>query len=189
MASLYRSLVVAGVIALWAPSPASAQPGQQNNLDAEELINQLQPRTRGIRVPGAPPPATAPAMPQAAATTAPADTPAASLSVHFATGSVRLTPAAERTLDELGRALASQQLSPYRFRIEGHTDTVGSRDLNQSLSERRAVAVREYLAVRHGVSPTRLEAIGFGESQLLVATPDETAEVRNRRVQVINLGS
>ena len=51
-----------------------------------------------------------------------------------------------RTLDELGRALASKDLAAYRFRIEGHTDTVGSRDYNRALSERRAEAVVDYVA-------------------------------------------
>ena len=46
------------------------------------------------------------------------------LSVQFRTGSAELTPAARRTLDELGKALSDAQLAPYRFRIEGHTDTV-----------------------------------------------------------------
>ncbi|WP_043335057.1 OmpA family protein [Belnapia moabensis] len=185
------TLLMLGMAALLAPGQAGAQRSQADNPSMQELIEQLQPgSTRGIRVPGQAPSSPAPATPAAQrTTTAPPGTAAASIMLRFATGSATLTPEAERSLDELGRALASPDLAPYRFRIEGHTDTVGSPGLNQALSERRAAAVRDYLTTRHGVSATRLESIGLGESQPLVATPDETAEARNRRVQVINLGS
>jgi len=199
-------LAAAAGMALVASMPAFAQRGPAATPDLQQLIDQLQPSTRGIRVPSeAPPPMAqpgsttpqaAPARPSADAmpasapgTTAPPGLPAASLTVLFAMGSATLTPAAERTLDVLGRALTSAQLAPYRFRIEGHTDTVGSAELNQALSERRAAAVRDYLASRFGVDPSRLEAVGLGQNQLLVHTPDETPEPRNRRVQVVNLGA
>jgi outer membrane protein OmpA-like peptidoglycan-associated protein len=121
-------------------------------------------------------------------TTAPAGVPAASIIVTFASGSATLTPQAEAALAPLGRALTSTDLTPYRFRIEGHTDTVGDTVMNQTLSECRAAAVRDYLVTRFGVDPGRLEAVGLGETQLLVPTRDETPEGRNRRVQVLNLG-
>ncbi|MBL6456907.1 OmpA family protein [Belnapia sp. T6] len=186
-----RTLALVGAISLLAPPRADAQFAPATNPSMQDLIEQLQPTTRGIRMPGQAPAAPAPEQPAraAAGTTAPPGMPAASLRVLFASGSASLTPAAEQSLDSLGRALSSQQLAPYRFRIEGHTDTVGSQSLNQALSERRAMAVRDYLANRHGIDPSRLEAVGMGEGQLLVATPDDTAEARNRRVQVINLGS
>jgi outer membrane protein OmpA-like peptidoglycan-associated protein len=61
-------------------------------------------------------------------TTAPADVPSASITVTFPSGSAELTPAAEAALLPLGRALSSQDLDAFRFRIEGHTDRVGPRD-------------------------------------------------------------
>jgi outer membrane protein OmpA-like peptidoglycan-associated protein len=130
-----------------------------------------------------------PPAPQWTDTTAPAGVPAVSITVTFATGSARLTPAAEAALAPLGRALNSPDLAPYRFRIEGHTDTVGSAAVNQELSERRARAVRDYLIQRFNVDPARLEAVGLGQSQLLVPTGDNVPEARNRRVQVLNLGN
>lgn len=199
-----RSLSLLGIGALLVlappggPTGAMAQRSQGDGPVLRDLIQQLQPQTRGIRMPSestAPTPAGTPASPPAAmppprlaTTTAQAGVGAASISLRFATGSAELTPAAARSLDALGRALASPQLAPYRFRIEGHTDTVGGAELNRSLSERRAMTVRDYLAGRYGVGADRLEAVGLGESQLLVPTPDETAEARNRRVQVVNLG-
>jgi outer membrane protein OmpA-like peptidoglycan-associated protein len=186
----------------------------QGNPSADQIINSLRPTgnlaqggTRGIRLApssDAPTPAAtaAPSAAQpariasskpvampAAPTPAPSGGPSVNLTVIFATGSTELTPEAVRTLDELGRALASADLAAYRFRIEGHTDTVGSKESNQALSERRAAAVVAYISKKFGVNPARLQAVGMGADGLLVPTPDQTAEPRNRRVLVINLGA
>jgi len=125
----------------------------------------------------------------APATTAPAGTPAVSITVQFPTNSASLTPASEQALAPLGQALASPELAPYRFRIEGHTDTMGPDEANRALSQRRAEAVRDFLTQRYNVPAARLEAVGLGESQLLVRTGDNQAEQRNRRVQILNIGS
>jgi outer membrane protein OmpA-like peptidoglycan-associated protein len=117
----------------------------------------------------------------------PSAAPSVSLTVTFPTGSATLTPHAEQVLAPLGRALSSAELAPFRFRIEGHTDTVGDAAANQVLSGRRAAAVRQHLIERYGVVGSRLEAVGLGELRPAVATPDNTAEPRNRRVQVVNL--
>ncbi len=177
------------------------------NPSADDIIKSLKPTgnilggTRGIRPakPAAPAPA-APAKKAAAAVSAvpraaapapaaTAENPSVSLTVQFATGSAELTPAAMRTLDELGRALSSASLAGYRFRIEGHTDTVGSRALNQALSERRAQSVVAYLESKFNVSADRLQAVGLGEAGLAVPTGPQVAEPRNRRVQVVNVGA
>lgn len=139
--------------------------------------------------PGAPP-AAQPSMPPpavAGGTTAPAGMAAVSITVNFATASFAITPQAAATLGSLGRALASPELRPYRFRIEGHTDAEGDAGMNMNLSRKRAEAVREFLLRNFPVAPNRLIAVGFGESQLLVPTPDGVPEARNRRVQVVNL--
>jgi outer membrane protein OmpA-like peptidoglycan-associated protein len=118
-----------------------------------------------------------------------AGAPSVNLTVDFATGSAELTPQARRTLDQLGKALSSQDLGKYRFRIEGHTDTVGSAEANLSLSQQRAQAVAAYLEGTYGIAPSRLQPIGMGEQGLLVPTPPQTPDARNRRVEVINLGT
>lgn len=128
----------------------------------------------------------APARPVAPA---PAAAPSISLNVLFAINSAELTPQARRLLDELGRALTSADLGPYRFRIEGHTDTTGRPEYNLWLSERRAEAVRDYLVRTFGISPHRLETVGYGQTRLAVPTGDNVNEPRNRRVQIVNIGS
>lgn len=213
------SMLVGLLAAASFASPAMAQRAMDESPELRRMIQQLKPSTRGIRLPaetapvGAPVaapvaspvatpiaattpvaarPAMAPRPAAPAAATAAPDVPSAgqtSLLVRFASGSAELTPEAERGLTILGRALASSELAAYRFRIEGHTDTVGDAALNQALSERRAAAVRGFLTSRFGVDAARLEAVGLGESQPDVTTPDETAEPRNRRVRVVNLGA
>jgi OmpA-OmpF porin, OOP family len=171
------ALLAAGILA---PASGSAQ----SSPSAEQIVKSLTPTSvsgalRGIRV--------GPAAQGRAQ--APTESPAISLSVQFATGSAELSPEAIRILDNLGKALTDQTLVGYRFRIEGHTDTVGTRDYNQELSDRRAAAVVDYLATNFHVDRSRVEPVGMGEDHLLIATPDQTPEPRNRRVQVVNLGS
>lgn len=172
----------------------------QTNPSAQQLINQLTPggtlneTTRGIKpLPpsggAAPTASTAPAGgPVRQAVSVPA-TPSANLNIEFASGSAALTPQATAALDQLGKALTSTSLAAYKFRIVGHTDTTGNADANQTLSEQRAAAVKSYLETKFGVSGARLQSEGVGESDPLVQTPPNTPNMRNRRVQIINLGA
>jgi len=133
--------------------------------------------------------AVAPSLPQPAAPVPQATAPSIDLTVQFQSGSAELTPEAARTLDELGRALSSDALASFRFRIEGHTDTTGSYGLNMALSQARAARVAEYLQSKFSVAASRLQPVGRGQDSLKVQTPDQTSEPRNRRVQVINIGA
>jgi outer membrane protein OmpA-like peptidoglycan-associated protein len=108
------------------------------------------------------------------------------LNVQFRTNSAELTPEAVHILDDLGRALSSETLAPYRFQIVGHTDAPGSADLNKVLSQRRAQAVVDYIVTKYGVSPERLDAFGVGSEDPLV--PTSKSEWHNRRVQIVNVG-
>lgn len=155
-----------------APNPAPAAPPVMGSA----------PSAMPTPAPAIPPPAVA------RDTTAPAGMAAVSITVNFATASHALSPQAAMALTSLGRALASPELRPFRFRIEGHTDTEGDAAMNMLLAERRATAVREFLLKSFPIAPFRLIAVGMGEAQLLVPTPDNMPEPRNRRVQIINLG-
>ncbi len=135
----------------------------------------------------APRPTMASAAPAAKPVAADADAPSLDISILFANGSAELTPSAIKSLDTLGQALASPDLAASQFRIEGHTDSVGSKDDNRALSARRAAAVVDYLTHKYRIAPTRLQSVGKGEDDLLVPTGDEVPEPRNRRVRVVNI--
>lgn len=108
-------------------------------------------------------------------------TPGVNLSVQFALGSDKLTPADRALLDTLAAALKHPQLAADRFAVAGHTDTSGDARVNLELSCARALAVRGYLAGQ-GVPPQRISAYGFGSTRLL-AEQAPTAPV-HRRVEV-----
>jgi|CXWL01.1.fsa_nt_gi outer membrane protein OmpA-like peptidoglycan-associated protein len=108
-------------------------------------------------------------------------TPGVNLSVQFATGSDRLTPADRALLDQLAAALRAPALAAGRFALAGHTDTTGDAGINLELSCARALAARAYLAGK-GVAADRLWAYGFGSTRLLDA--DEPAGAANRRVEI-----
>jgi outer membrane protein OmpA-like peptidoglycan-associated protein len=122
-------------------------------------------------------------------TTQPATARSVDVTVNFASGSAALTPDAMHTLDAIGKALSDNRLAQYRFDIEGHTDTVGTKDYNKALSMNRAEAVVTYIETKYGIAASRLQAIGKGSDDLLVATPDQTPEPRNRRVRLVAVGA
>lgn len=74
-----------------------------------------------------------------------------------------------------------------RLEVEGHTDSVGSDEYNQKLSENRAGAVRDYL-VAQGLAQESVSAVGFGESQPVVDNDTAANRQKNRRVELIVSG-
>lgn len=73
-----------------------------------------------------------------------------------------------------------------RIRIAGHTDNVGNPRTNQTLSEQRARAVRDYL-IAQGIDGGRIEAVGFGDQQPVASNDTEEGRARNRRIEAIEL--
>jgi outer membrane protein OmpA-like peptidoglycan-associated protein len=105
---------------------------------------------------------------------------ALSLPVPFAFDSADILPSAKPQLDAIAAGI--RMLSPaQRVVIEGHTDAVGSESYNESLSQRRAQSVRHYLVTAHGIEPSRLAAVGLGETSPLPGRGPTAGE--NRRVQ------
>ncbi|HXU16957.1 MAG TPA: OmpA family protein [Terriglobales bacterium] len=105
--------------------------------------------------------------------------------VLFKTGSYELAPGARERLAKVsGILLAYPTL---HVQIEGHTDSVGSDEYNQDLSEKRAGAVRDYF-VQQGIAADSIESRGFGKTQPIAT--NETAEGRqqNRRVELVLSG-
>ena len=107
----------------------------------------------------------------------------ASLLMTFATDSSELTSDTVRMLDTVAKALQSDQLAGFSFRIEGHADPRGGDEWNQQLSQKRATAVVAYLIERHGILPERLAPVGKGSSELIDKKNPNAAV--NRRVTIV----
>jgi len=107
----------------------------------------------------------------------------ASLQIGFEFDSFALTEHAVRQLHPLGMALKSADLAGVTFNLEGHTDAVGDAAYNQKLSEQRAVAIKQHLVSNYQIPSQHLNAVGFGETDLLrPQTPDDAS---NRRVRIL----
>lgn len=101
--------------------------------------------------------------------------------ITFAYDSSTVQPQFRQTLDQVADIL-SQYKQTY-IDVYGHTDSTGSDSYNQALSERRAVAVADYLASR-GVQPARIGTRGFGKSQPIASNDTDAGRAANRRVEI-----
>lgn len=110
------------------------------------------------------------------------------LTVNFGFDSAQLLPETIPNLSSLGRALQSPQLAPYRIRIEGHTDSIGSPPYNQELSQRRAQAVKAYLVQHFDITPDNLVTTGRGELEPIDSNETPQGRLHNRRAEFVNLG-
>ncbi len=106
--------------------------------------------------------------------------------VAFAFESATLTPAAKSTLDEFADKLKSENQNVY-VEIQGHTDSAGSAAANLALGERRAEAVRYYLATKTGFPLHRMNAISYGETAPVTNNKTRANRAQNRRVALIVL--
>jgi OmpA-OmpF porin, OOP family len=102
--------------------------------------------------------------------------------VHFATGSSELDQGDQETIR--GVAAVMQGNPALIATIEGKADTVGSQELNEKLSQRRAQAVFEALVYTNKVPENRVELKWTGEQLPTVSTADEEALRTNRVVEI-----
>ncbi|MGA2418588.1 MAG: OmpA family protein [Candidatus Acidiferrum sp.] len=106
--------------------------------------------------------------------------------VLFDTGRFTLKPGAKEKLAKIsGIVLAHPGL---QLQVEGYTDSVGTDDFNQELSEQRAGAVRDYL-VSQGVSPDAIVAQGYGKSEPVASNDTAVGRQLNRRVELVVSGA
>ncbi len=105
--------------------------------------------------------------------------------ILFAVNSARIRPESTPTLEEIGEMLVDHP--DLRLSIEGHTDSDGDDSYNQTLSEERAGAVRDYLIEQYGVNPSRLESAGMGESAPVDSNDTPEGKQQNRRVELVKL--
>lgn len=173
-----RKILIAAVAVALA---AAARPSQAETPSSEEIIKKLEPPktspsrslrpNRGVKVEDGP------------NSDAP---PSINLYINFEFNSDKLGTDAQISLRNLGLALKDPRLAKFRFLIAGHTDAVGDAAYNQTLSERRAKAVQDYLVFHYGIDAGRVKAVGYGKTRLLdPAKPDSGV---NRRVQIVNEG-
>jgi outer membrane protein OmpA-like peptidoglycan-associated protein len=105
--------------------------------------------------------------------------------VLFDTGKYTLKPGAKEKLAKVsGILLAHPGLM---LEIEGHTDSVGGEEYNQTLSEHRAEAVRDYL-VGQGIQPDTVSAKGFGKTKPVASNDTPEGRQQNRRVELVVSG-
>jgi outer membrane protein OmpA-like peptidoglycan-associated protein len=106
------------------------------------------------------------------------------LRLTFELGSDKMTARAEAEARVFARSLMLPQLLNMRFRIEGHTDSIGGRAMNLALSQRRAQSVASFL-VGMGVARERLEVMGYGPDRPLPGL--RTTDGENRRVEAVRV--
>ncbi|MFO0987818.1 MAG: OmpA family protein [Alphaproteobacteria bacterium] len=172
MRNLLVACIAAAMAAAMPPAAAQTAPG------SEEIIKKLepQPRSRSLKPRGV-------KVEEGPNSDAP---PSINLYINFEFNSDKLGTDAQIVLRNLGQALKDPRLAKFRFTIAGHTDAVGDAAYNQTLSERRAKAVQDYLVFHYGIDVQRLKSVGYGKTRLLdAAKPNDGV---NRRVQIVNEG-
>jgi outer membrane protein OmpA-like peptidoglycan-associated protein len=140
----------------------------------------------GVTLKSPPPPPPAPVVAQAPPPPPPPPPPPAKRKivlrgVNFDFDKSTIRPDARPVLDEAINILKNE--SGISVVAEGHTDSVGSDKYNQGLSQRRAKAVRDYL-VNGGVSSSRIETVGYGESRPVASNDTAEGRAQNRRTEL-----
>jgi outer membrane protein OmpA-like peptidoglycan-associated protein len=102
--------------------------------------------------------------------------------ILFDTAKATLQPASDEPLNQVLQML--QQDDSLKVAIEGHTDNVGAASANQTLSEKRAQAVRDWLIAK-GIAANRLTAKGYGASKPVADNNTDEGRAKNRRVELV----
>jgi OmpA-OmpF porin, OOP family len=105
----------------------------------------------------------------------------AAKNVFFATGSAKLLPKSNAALNEVVKLLQSDET--LLIDVDGHTDNTGNAEKNQTLSEARATAVKDYL-VSKGIAEGRLVATGYGSSKPVADNATSAGKAKNRRTEL-----
>ena len=105
-----------------------------------------------------------------------------SYSIEFETGSANIRPSSYKLLNEIFEsAVVAEGL---KLGVYGHTDNVGSDDVNVPLSEQRANAVKNYL-LKKGLTENRVESKGYGASKPIADNSTDAGRSKNRRVEIV----
>jgi outer membrane protein OmpA-like peptidoglycan-associated protein len=154
-ALMYACVIGAAALTLL-PSCARSDPPRTPEMIVEALIASMDPvRTRAVCIKS---------WTDCAEQAAQDGRPGVDMQIAFDFDSDSLTPQAQVALNVLVQALRDRRMSSTNFRIEAHTDALGTEPYNLDLSQRQAIVVRDFL-VAQGIDHARLEAVGFGQSR------------------------
>lgn len=101
--------------------------------------------------------------------------------ITFPVDGDQVNPQFYQTLAAVGEVLA--EYNKTTIEVSGHTDSTGSNQYNQDLSQRRANAVA-YILAQNGVMPQRMYVIGLGESRPVASNATPAGRAKNRRVEI-----
>jgi outer membrane protein OmpA-like peptidoglycan-associated protein len=101
--------------------------------------------------------------------------------LYFDFGSDNLRPESMTSIDQIVEYL--KQNPTVKIQIEGHTDNIGSDVSNQTLSEKRALAVKNAI-IKKGISADRMTTIGYGAKQPIAPNTTDIGRAQNRRVTI-----
>jgi outer membrane protein OmpA-like peptidoglycan-associated protein len=104
--------------------------------------------------------------------------------INFDTGKAMLQPGSDQVLGEIAKLLTEHD--DWRFEVQGHTDNVGAKAANLTLSDQRAKAVVAWLTT-HGVEASRLVAKGYGDTKPVADNTTDDGRAKNRRVELKKL--
>ncbi|HCS20560.1 MAG TPA: hypothetical protein DIW47_08370 [Bacteroidetes bacterium] len=100
--------------------------------------------------------------------------------IFFEFGKATLTKESEKELDKLYEIMAKSEIV---IELGGHSDSIGSEEANEKLSQDRVNSVKSYL-VNKGINTQRIQAVGYGETQPVASNHNEEGRALNRRVEV-----
>ena len=103
--------------------------------------------------------------------------------VRFPINKAEISDEAKAMIDEAVAPLVQANRGVY-FEIEGHTDSTGDAAYNMKLGEERAMAVRDYIAKKHGIALSRLNVISYGEEKPVTDNKTREDRAQNRRVVI-----
>ena len=107
--------------------------------------------------------------------------------VYFETAKSDIKPESYSVLDEAAKTIkiVFSGNPTVKIEVQGHTDSIGSDSYNMKLSQDRAASVHNYMVTRHGIDPSRLIPVGYGESRPTASNKTIAGRAQNRRVEFV----
>ena len=107
----------------------------------------------------------------------------------FRLNALTLSDEARAKIDEMfaaapGTSTLKDTLANARFVIEGYTDSLGAKDVNERIGLARAIAVRQYLASEYGIQPSRIKVVSYGSDNPVGDNATQEGRALNRRVVI-----